>query len=102
MNRFLCPLWLAGVFLFLVLPCQSVELNYYLPSDTKYDDSIPTPKSSLGYEVGEWHVRHDQMVAYMKLLAEQSDRIEIEMDNTEGNSIFGKINQVVVQYQPPE
>lgn len=55
------------------------ELSYYLPEGVLYDSSIPKPKDSLGWGVGEWHVRHDQMVTYMKLLAEKSDRIEIEV-----------------------
>jgi fumarylacetoacetate (FAA) hydrolase len=29
------------------------------------------------------------------------DRIEIEMRDAQGQSIFGKINQVVKQYHPP-
>ena len=29
------------------------------------------------------------------------DRIEIEMLNSQGEAIFGKIDQTVVQYQPP-
>lgn len=57
----------------------AAELSYYLPEGVDYDPAIPTPKSSLGWDVGEWHVRHDQMAAYMKLLAEKSDRIRIEV-----------------------
>ena len=50
----------------------------YLPADTKFDPAIPTPESYLGANIGTWHVRHDQLVGYMKLLAEKSDRISIE------------------------
>ena len=32
-----------------------VTLEYYLPDGIKYDSKIPTPKSVLGFEVGEWH-----------------------------------------------
>ncbi|WP_421873724.1 M14 family zinc carboxypeptidase [Marinoscillum sp.] len=55
-----------------------VDLSYYLPTDVTYDESIPTPQQVLGYEVGEWHVSHDQLVYYMRTLAAASDRIEIE------------------------
>ncbi|MEO0471084.1 MAG: M14 family metallopeptidase [Bacteroidota bacterium] len=55
-----------------------VNLTYYLPRDIQYDSSIPTPESVLGFEVGEWHVRHDQMVRYLNTLAEVSDRITID------------------------
>jgi len=53
-------------------------LNFYFDSDVKFDPNIPTPKSVLGYEVGDWHVRHDQLARYMHVLAEKSDRINIE------------------------
>ncbi|MEM7356816.1 MAG: M14 family zinc carboxypeptidase, partial [Acidobacteriota bacterium] len=50
----------------------------YLPTDVRFDPAIPTPSSVLGFEVGEWHVRHDQLVAYMHRIAESSDRVRIE------------------------
>ena len=54
-------------------------LSYYFEDNVKFDPSIPTPKEVLGYEVGEWHVRHDQLVRYMEVLAEKSDRINFEV-----------------------
>jgi len=56
---------------------QQVDLSYYLPNET-YNPTIPTPKSVIGHEVGEWHVTHDKLVEYMKMLAASSDRISIE------------------------
>ena len=55
-----------------------VDLSFYLPSYVTYDANIPTPKQVLGYEVGEWHVSHDQLVYYMKTVAEASDRIILQ------------------------
>lgn len=55
-----------------------IDLDYYLPQDVSYDKAIPTPKSSIGFEVGEWHVSHDKLVQYMYALASASDRISIE------------------------
>jgi len=55
-----------------------VDLNYYLPQDVSYDTTIPTPKSVIGHEVGEWHITHDKLAHYMKALAAASDRITIE------------------------
>lgn len=52
-------------------------LDYFLPDGVTYDSKIPTPKSVLGAEVGEWHVRHDQLVNYMYAVAEASDRVSI-------------------------
>src|SRR6056300_1041550 len=50
----------------------------YLPDNVSYDPAISKPEEVLGYPVGKWHVRHDQIVTYMKTLAAQSDRITIK------------------------
>jgi hypothetical protein len=49
-------------------------LSYYLPSGIAYNPSIPSPQSFIGHEVGEWHVTHDKLVGYMKLLDGISER----------------------------
>ncbi|MCQ8891378.1 M14 family metallopeptidase [Pseudoalteromonas carrageenovora] len=54
-------------------------LSYYFEQDVKFDPAIPTPEQVLGYEVGQWHVRHDQLVRYMEILADKSDRINFEV-----------------------
>ena len=56
---------------------QQEDLSYFLDVSMSYDPSIPTPKEVLGYEVGEWHVRHDQLVEYMYAVAAASDRVTI-------------------------
>ena len=50
----------------------------YLPTDVTFNPAIPTPESVLGYPVGTWHVRHDQLIAYMEALAAASDRVTLE------------------------
>ena len=60
---------------------QQVDLNYYLPKGN-YNSEIPTPKSVIGHEVGEWHITHDKLVEYMKVLAASSERISIESRGT--------------------
>ncbi len=64
--------------LFSFLAMAQVDLSYYLPKGFTYNPAIPTPKQVLGYEVGEWHVTHDQLVMYMKAVAEASERVIIE------------------------
>lgn len=54
-----------------------VDLNYYLP-DLDYDENIPTPEEFLGWQIGDWHLSHDLMQAYMRVLAEKSDRVILE------------------------
>ena len=60
----------------------SVTLDYYLPDNVSYNPNIPTPKSSIGHQVGDWHITHDKLVQYMYTLADSSDRITIENRGT--------------------
>ena len=63
---------------FVFLNCQAqVSLDYYLLSNVVYDATIPSPKSIIGHQVGEWHVTHDKLVSYMYALADASDRVTI-------------------------
>jgi len=68
---FACPQLAAGP--------EEVELSWYLPDDVSYDPAIPTPASVLGWQVGEWHVRHDQLVRYFEVLAAASDRMSLRV-----------------------
>ncbi len=61
---------------------QQTALSYYLPKEVSYAAEIPTPKSIIDHEVGEWHVTHDKLVLYMRALAKASDRISIENRGT--------------------
>ncbi|WP_449357505.1 hypothetical protein [Alishewanella longhuensis] len=33
---------------------------------------VPAPEHVLGFQVGEWHARHDQIQRYFEVLAAQS------------------------------
>ena len=68
---------LVGFFL-VTITGYPEELSYFLPEETVYDPSVPSPASFLGYEVGERHVRHHELVAYMEALAGASDRVLLE------------------------
>tara|TARA_R110001606_G_scaffold78220_2_gene180920 strand:+ start:14956 stop:17445 length:2490 start_codon:yes stop_codon:yes gene_type:complete len=70
------------LFISISISAQEVDLSYYLPKNTTYNQNIPTPKSVIGHEVGEWHITHDKLVEYMKVLAASSDRISIENRGT--------------------
>lgn len=65
------------LFLSLLLPAAS-NLEYYLGNMDSYESEIPKPSDELGFEVGEWHVRHDQLLAYMRRLAEASDKATLQ------------------------
>ena len=53
---------------------SQAELDYYLPGND-YLPEIPAPESIIGHPVGEWHLTHDKLTAYMGVLAMQSDRV---------------------------
>lgn len=55
---------------------QAQNLDYYLPQGS-YDPNIPTPRSVIGHEVGEWHITHDRLVYYMRAVAEASPRVTL-------------------------
>lgn len=55
------------------------DLSYYLPEGVTFHPSVPTPKSVIGHEVGEWHVTHDRLVSYMQALDRASDRVTLEV-----------------------
>lgn len=56
---------------------EKPSLSYYLPAVT-YNPAIPTPAAYLGFEVGEWHVSHDQLVGYVRELARTSPRLKLQ------------------------
>lgn len=64
--RLRLPVLLVTVLLTQVVKAQN--LTYYLPANTTYHSSVPTPASVIGHEVGEWHVTHDKLVQYIKAL----------------------------------
>lgn len=77
MTKFL--LFLLLLTTFCLKGHSQVDLSYYLPDSVTYNPSIPTPKSIIGHEVGEWHISHDRLVNYMYALDQASDRISLEV-----------------------
>jgi len=59
--------------------------DYYLESYKPFDESIPSPEEFLGYPIGEYHTRHDLVVAYMYTLAALSDKASV--------SVYGKTHE---------
>lgn len=54
------------------------QIDYFFPKGTSIDPLIPAPQDVLGYEIGEWHTRHDLMVKYLQKLADVSDKVHIQ------------------------
>jgi hypothetical protein len=54
------------------------NLDYYFSKNLTFNSKVSKPSEILDFEVGEKHVSHDQLVKYMHIIAEQSDRVNIE------------------------
>lgn len=72
----------TGLFLLVWLIVTNVQAKLsdldYLSKSSDYIDGLPLPSEVLGYPVGTWHARHDQIVEYMRALASVSDRVQFK------------------------
>ncbi len=72
-------MFFIGLYLNIYSQNSTVDLNYYFSNQENiFNESIPTPESVIGHQVGKWHVTHDKLIQYMQVLAKSSDRITIE------------------------
>ncbi|MCF2911071.1 M14 family metallopeptidase [Pseudoalteromonas sp. DL2-H2.2] len=62
----------------LSLQLSARPLSFYFDDTSQFDPSIPKPHEVIGYDVGEWHVRPEQLVQYLNVLAEASPRVSIK------------------------
>lgn len=58
----------------ILLFAQDKSMEYYFGT-SNFDENIPTPKEFLGWQIGDWHLNHDQLTNYCKKLAESSPKI---------------------------
>ncbi len=77
MNRLLLALLLC-----IAVSANAQQLSYYLPANVTYNTAVPTPKATVGHEVGEWHITHDRLVNYMKAVDAASDRVSLTVTGT--------------------
>ncbi|MCM4159822.1 zinc carboxypeptidase [Antarcticibacterium flavum] len=74
MKQFFLPL----VFLMIIIFPAAAQQEYFFPGNKSLSEEIPSPQEFLGYEVGEFHTRHDRLVAYFEELARVSNRVHIQ------------------------
>ncbi len=54
----------------LIAPANFAKpLEFYLPEGEMFDASIPPPETVLDQQLGERHLRHDQLISYLSMLA---------------------------------
>lgn len=75
-------LTLLLILLFNVSLCAQ---DYFYGDQGPFDDKIPSPEEFLGYPIGDYHTRHDRIVAYFKKLADISDKATL--------TIYGKTHE---------
>ncbi len=75
-------------FLCLMLSCLSfsaLSQDYFYGNQGPFDGKIPSPAAFLGYEIGDYHTRHDRVVAYFRTLASLSDKATL--------TVYGKTHE---------
>lgn len=56
----------------------SAQNNYFFPKAGQLDAKIPSPESFLGYPIGTFFTRHEQVVSYFRHLEKLSDRVHVQ------------------------
>ena len=57
---------------------KTLLLLAFLPHLILAQSTVLSPESFFGFPVGDWHLRPDQIVAYLKTLDQASDRLTLE------------------------
>ena len=65
---------LATIILFFTV--WQAQANYF---NEKVINDVSAPEAVLGFKVGDWHARHDQIQRYFEVVAAQSDRAQLEV-----------------------
>jgi hypothetical protein len=72
--------WIFALFVSWMACCPlATAQDIGLPASFDRDADIMSPGAFWGFEIGEYHPRHDQIVAYFEYLAETSDRVSLEV-----------------------
>lgn len=77
MYKWTSVLSIGFIVCMMAAPTHARSAAEYLPPDAELDPRVPAPKTVLGWEVGDWHVSHDKLVEYMRLLARSSPRVSL-------------------------
>lgn len=90
-----------GLFLtlFITMSQVSAQNSYYFPkAGATLDAKIPSPEQFLGYPIGSFYTRQDQVVAYFRELARVSNRVHIQVI---GKTVENR-DQIIVTITSPD
>jgi len=93
-----CLYLICLITVFNVSTLKAASVEQYLPEGQTYKNEIAKPKDSLGFGIGERHVRHDQLLNYLQTVAYQSDRIQL----TEIGKTHQLRKQILLTISSPE
>ena len=66
-------------------PLRAEDLTYFFPDQVEYDSKFQSPQEFFGFEIGERHLQHYELVAYLKHLS-NSPRVKwVDYGKTHGN-----------------
>lgn len=84
----------------LLFACEIIAMpaQDYLPAGSHFNKKITLPSDSLGFEIGQRHIRHDQLKNYFYQLAQDSERINI----TSMGKTAQQRDQLLVTISSPE
>jgi hypothetical protein len=69
---------LAALSLFAINPAAAKPVEYFQVEGVTYDAEVPFFEDLIGYEIGDRPVRFDDMIRYLREVADGSDRISIK------------------------
>lgn len=81
-------MFLLGWILFINATAAPVEP--FVAASTPLDTTLPRPDDALGFQPGERHIRHHELIDYLQQLAAASDRVAITQTGSthEGRPLF--------------
>lgn len=80
------------------IPRSVAQNSYFFPRATSIDTRIPTPEQYLGYPIGSYFTRHDQVLAYFRELEKVSDRVHVQVIG----KTYEQREQIIVTITSPE
>ena len=92
MRKLLC------LYLLLSFLGSAWSQDYYYAKYAPFESSIPSPEEFLEYGIGDYHTRHDQIVAYLEKLSQVSDRAQI----TDYGKTHERRRLVILQISDPD
>lgn len=75
----------------------SAQDNYFFGENSQFDSKIPSPEKFFGFPIGSSLARYDKVVEYYKLLAQLSDRANLEVI---GNTYENREQVVLIVSSP--